>query len=337
MKTWLLDDFIGLDALRLAEVPDPVPGDGEALIELEFAALNPADRYLSLGQYPAKPALPHVAGRDGIGVITALGKGVDQFFVDQRVLIIRGETGVNRWGTFAEKVVVGADSLAIPPQGWSTRQAGCAALVYLTAWQALTQWGELPPSTVLITGASGGVGVASIQLAKAMGHKVVALSRGTAKTEKLKEFGADFVVDSNSPQLGETVKQILGGHRVNLAIENICGPGFVQVIETMAPFGKISVVGQLGGPVANFNIASLFFRRIKIGGVALSTYTREGAHEAWKGVVKLMQKTDLHPVIDSIFTFDQLPAAFARLGQGPLGKVVLEIRKPASNGVPSGA
>src|SRR5208282_3319869 len=102
-----------------------------------------------------------------VGIISSLGKSVEQFRVGQRVLVIRGDTGVHRWGTFAQRVAVAVDSLATPPEGWNVRESACAALVYLTAWQALTQWGDLTPSVVLITGASGGVGVASIHLAKA--------------------------------------------------------------------------------------------------------------------------------------------------------------------------
>ena len=175
------------------------------------------------------------------------------------------------------------------------------------------------------------------ELAKAMGHQVVALTRGSGKNEKLKELGVDFIVDSNAPQWGASAKQMLGGHRVNLAVENICGPGFLQVIETLAPFAKVSVVGQLAGPVANFNLASLLFRRIRIGGVAASTYTRDGAKEAWDSAVKLLLGAGMKPVVDSIFPFDQLPQAFVRLVQGPIGKVLLDIRNSQSNGVVSPA
>ena len=119
MKAWLLDDLSGVDQLRLDDVPDPVPGDGEVVVDLEYAGLNPADSYLARGQYPGKPKLPHVLGRDGVGVISSVGNGAEPFRVGQRILIIRGETGVSRWGTFAQRVAVSIHSLAIPPAGWT--------------------------------------------------------------------------------------------------------------------------------------------------------------------------------------------------------------------------
>src|SRR6266849_787159 len=90
MKAWLLDDFTGVDRLRLAEAPDPVPQPGEAVVEIQYAALNPADRYLAEGQYPAKPALPHILGRDGIGTVVAVGPDVSEVRVGDRRVILRG-------------------------------------------------------------------------------------------------------------------------------------------------------------------------------------------------------------------------------------------------------
>src|SRR5689334_3070905 len=103
MKAWLIDQLNGLGGLRVAEVSEPVAVAGEVLIDVEYAGLNPADRYLSQGEYPAKPRMPHVLGRDGVGIIKAVGNGVKKFGVGDRVLVLRGDTGVNRWGTFAQR------------------------------------------------------------------------------------------------------------------------------------------------------------------------------------------------------------------------------------------
>ena len=179
MKAWLLDDFRGIERLRLGEVPDPHPSPGEVVLQVRYAALNPADRYLAEALYPAKPKLPHILGRDGIGEVVAVGEGVSAWRVGDRALILRSEIGVARHGTLAQKVAAPADVITAMPSGWSEQEAAAAPLVYLTAWQALTQWHDLPArANVLITGGSGGVGVASIQLAVAMGHKVIAMSRG---------------------------------------------------------------------------------------------------------------------------------------------------------------
>jgi len=336
MKAWLLDELRGLRGLRLADVAEPVAGEGEVVLDLEYAALNPADRYLAENAYPGKPKLPHVLGRDGVGTIAVLGTGVSGFEIGQRVVIIRGDTGVNRWGSFAQQVAVSAQSIAVPPAGWNLQESAGAALVYLAAHQALTQWGELPPSVVLITGASGGVGMASIHLAKALGHTVVALSRDPGKREKLLAFGADHVLDPADKQWAVTLKKILAPRRVDLAVDNIGGPMFNPLLETLGPWAKVSVVGALAGPVPQFNTPSLLFRRIRVGGVTLNSYSHVEAREAWEAIVKLLERSGARPVVDMVFSFDRLPAAFERLAAGPLGKVLLEIRNSPTNAVGSG-
>jgi NADPH2:quinone reductase len=327
MQAWLLKDFRGLDQLYLSDVPDPVPADGQVIVDIEYAALNPADRYLSQGEYPAKPPLPHVLGRDGVGIISAVGSNVSNWKVGQRVVIIRGDAGVHTWGTLAQRVAVSADSLADVPHAWSIQQAAAAALVYITAHQALTQWGDLPPGIVLITGASGGVGVATLQLAKALGHSVVALSRNPDKRQTLLDLGATHVIDLTDPHWPANLKKTLDKKRVDLAIDNIGGPLFPQVVETLGQFGKISVVGRVAGPLPELNTSTLLFRRLRIGGVALSTYTPQEFQTAWKSALELLSRTGAKPVIDRTFPFTELRAAFDRLAAGPMGKVLVEIRK----------
>ncbi|HSV13861.1 MAG TPA: zinc-binding alcohol dehydrogenase family protein [Tepidisphaeraceae bacterium] len=328
MKAWLLDRIgDGVDSLRLAEIPDPTPAADEAIVSVEYAALNPADRYLAEGQYPAKPALPHILGRDGIGTIEAVGTNVTQFKPGDRAVILRSEIGVNRAGTFATKVAVPVESLVPPPPGWTDEQSAGAALVYLTAYQAITQWNDLPPaSVVLITGASGGVGVASTQLAAAMGHLPVALSRSDRKRATLETLGANIALDPEDAEWPAQLKSSLTGRKVDLAIDNIGGPLFNDVLGTLGYHGRISVVGRLAGPVPQFNTASLFFRRIKIGGVAVGTYTAVQSRAAWEKIVGILGRAGAKPQVDSTFAFDQLKEAFARLEQGPMGKVLLTLR-----------
>src|SRR5882757_9940397 len=123
MKAWLLDSIGSLDNLRLGEIANPSSAPGEALLKVEFAALNPADRYLAEGQYPAKPSFPHILGRDGIGEVIAVGPGVSGVDVGDLRMILRGDTGVNRRGTFAERVAVAAESLVPLPPRWTDEEA----------------------------------------------------------------------------------------------------------------------------------------------------------------------------------------------------------------------
>jgi NADPH2:quinone reductase len=326
MRAWTIRSFDGIEGLTLEDVPDPHPQEGEVVVSLKLAALNPADRYLSEGQYPARPALPHILGRDGIGVASEVGPGVREIRAGDPVLILRSEIGVSRAGTFSERVSVPVESLVPVPAGWSDEQAAAAPLVYLTAHQALTQWPDLPAgAVVLVTGASGGVGVAAVQLGKSSGQTVIALSRSEKKQQRLRSLGAAAAFDPNNPQWRTRAKEFLAGRRVDLVIDNIGGNLLPETIDLLGMHGRVSVVGRLAGPVPQFNTASLFFRRIRMGGVAVGTFTPAESRAAWNAIVQRLDASGARPVIDHVFAFEQLPEAFARLAEGPMGKVLLDI------------
>src|ERR1017187_5197299 len=130
MRAWLMDDFKGIGGLRLAEAPDPAPQPDEVILQVQYAALNPADRYLAENLYPAKPRLPHILGRDGVGTVVQVGGGVADVRVGDRRAILRGEVGGNRPGAFAPPVAVPAGTLVEIPAGWSEPEAAGASLVY---------------------------------------------------------------------------------------------------------------------------------------------------------------------------------------------------------------
>lgn len=321
--------------MRLAtDLPNPTPGREEVLIRVHYAALNPADRFLAERLYPAQPPLPHVLGRDGMGVVESVGAGVARRRAGDRVVVLRGETGVTRWGTLAEFVVVPQEALAAVPNGWTDQEAAAAPLVYLTAHQALHQWGALPPGTVLVTGASGGVGVASIHLAKCLGHRVIGLSRGGGKHARLRALGCDLVVDPGNEELRKTIKEFTGGRGVDLVIDNVAGPLFNTLVDVLGYGGRISVVGMLGGNVPSFSTAKLLFRRARIGGVQVGDRTPQEAQRHWNDIVTLLAREGKRPVVDSVFAFEALARAFARLAEGPLGKVLMAVsaKEPAAGG-----
>lgn len=328
MKAWLIDDYSGISGLRLGETADPRPGPGEVVLAVECAGLNPADRYLAEKQYPAKPVFPHILGRDGVGTVLEIGPGCAGIQPGDRRIVIRSAVGGDRPGTFAEKVSVPVDSLAPVPEGWNAEEAGGASLVYLTAYQALTMWGQPAENAiVLVTGASGGVGVASVQLATAMGLRVIGLSRSDAKRRRLEEMGAWLTFDPADRNWRHGAKEKLGNERVQLAIDNIGGTLLPEVIDTLDMWGAVSLVGRLAGPVPSFNTATLFFRRLRLGGVAVGTFKPVEAQQAWGEVLRLVRKANARPIVDKVFAFEDLPQAFARLAQGPMGKVILRVKK----------
>jgi NADPH2:quinone reductase len=330
MRAWLMDSYDGVEKLRLGEVADPEPGPGQVVLRVRFAALNPADAFLARAMYPAKPALPHILGRDAVGDVVSVGPGVEQVRVGETVGILRCDVGVSVWGTLAEKVAAPADCLAPVPAGWKTEEMAGAPLVCLTAWQALTQWSEppAPPAAgqvLLVTGASGGVGVASVLLGKSMGLTVAGLSRNAAKGVKLRELGADFVFDPQDADWRKKLSAAIAPRKVDLVVDSVGGALFNQVVAVLGYGGRISVVGRSGGAVPEFNTGTLFFRRNRIGGVAVGDYTAASAQAAWQRIEKQLDSTGKRPVTDGVFAFEDAIKAFGRLAEGPMGKVLVRV------------
>jgi NADPH2:quinone reductase len=330
MRAWLMRSYDGVEALRLEEVADPQPGEGEVRLRVRFAALNPADAFLAQALYPARPPLPHVLGRDGVGVVIDVHPGIANIRAGDTVGILRGEVGVERWGTLAEQVVVGADRLIPIPPGWSAEETAGAPLVFLTAWQALCQWADPPApppprSVLLVSGASGGVGSAAVLLGRSMGLTIVALSRSAAKAATLEAMGVDFVFDPGDPQLRQRVLAAIAPRKVDLVIDVVGGPLFNQLMAMLGYGGRVSVVGRSAGAVPEFNTGTLFFRRIRIGGVAAADFTPRAAQAAWRDIVDRLAVIGRRPIIDSTFAFEEVKAAFARLHEGPMGKVLVSV------------
>ena len=326
MKAWLLDRIgDGVEKLRLADVADPQPTRGEIVLRLVAASLNPADRYLTEGQYPARPTFPHILGRDGIGVVIAVGPDVDPSHIGQRRVVLPSEVGVDRPGTFAEKIALPIDYTAVSPANWTDEQAAAAPLVYLTAWQALNWWeNDAATKLVLVSGASGGVGIACVQIAKSLGGTVIALSRGDAKTAKLRSIGVDLVLDSNDADWPKRLLAATHRRRVDLAVDNIGGALLNALVSVMNADGCISIVGALAGPVPEFKTAALLFRRIRLGGVSVTGNPMTERQQVWRELLKTLP-SDVRPLIDSVHPFDQLPTAFTALQRGPMGKVLVQI------------
>lgn len=332
MRAWLMESYDGIERLRLGEVSDPRPGPDDVLLDVRFAGLNPADAFLASGMYPAKPCLPHILGRDGVGEVAAVGTGVHDVRPGETVGILRCNVGVDVWGTLAEKVVVPARSVARPPQDWSLEEMAAAPLVFLTAWQALTQWSNPPAppppgSKVLVTGASGGVGGAAVLLGKSMNLTLVALSRSVDKRDRLQELGADFVFDPNEPNLAKVIAGAIAPNKLDLVIDSVGGPLFSQLVGLLNYGGRMSVVGRSGGPVPEFNTATLLFRRIRIGGVSVGDYSAEQAQAIWKEIVGRLDTIGRRPQIDSAVAFEKVKEGFSRLAQGPMGKVLVQVSK----------
>ena len=322
MRIWRFHEFGPIENLQLDDIDTPEPQPGEALVRVEYAALNPADAFMVAGKYPRPGKPPYAVGRDGSGRIERVAEG-SRFAPGDRVVLLRSEVGVNRNGTLAEFVLVPEASLAPLPAGWSMQQGAAGPLTLLTAWQALVDAGEIKAGdTVLVTGASGGVGTAAVMLAKALGARVAALSRSAEKRRELEARGADFTFDSDAENLVKQVQTTLNG-RADIVVENLAGPFLQKSIDMTGLGGRICVVGLLAGLKSEIEIGRFIFKQIKIIGIAVGNYSEPQAQEAWARIVETLDRAQQRPQIDQVFAFEQVPQAFARMRQGPMGKVLV--------------
>jgi NADPH2:quinone reductase len=325
MRAWQLHEFGSLDHLTLDEVLVPEPGPGEVLLHVAYAALNPADHYMALGQYPRPCTPPFALGRDASGVVAMPVPG-GRFAQGDRVVLLASDLGVGRTGTLAEYVCVPEEQLAPLPEGWSMQEGAAAPLVFLTAWKALVEQGELAPGqTVLINGASGGVGSAAVMLAHSIGAKVVALSRGTAKQAALNALGANVIVDAAAPDWDAAVKRALNGGRIDLVVDNLGGTYFEKSLSLLSYNGRMVVIGLLAGLTPRVQLGLMIHKCLRIQGASVSAYVAGGAEVAWAGILAALARTGQRPLVDSVHGLAAVKSGFARLGEGPLGKVVIGI------------
>lgn len=324
MKAWRFDNFGDIANFTLRDVAEPEPAADEVLVRLKFAALNPADRLLVEGLYPGAGKLPLTVGRDGAGVIERAPEG-SRYRLGDQVVILRSEIGISRQGTLAEFVAAPEAVVAPLPEGWSLEEGAAAPLVYLTAWKALVTQGNLrAPENVLVTGASGGVGIAAVQLASALGATVVALSRDAGKREQLVRIGARAAVDSDAGDLEQQVGDAFGGG-ADLVIDNLAGP-FMQKYLNMANLNaRVMVIGLLAGRAAEIQLGLLLFKQTRIEGVHVGKFSPTEAQSAWASIVETLERAEARPLIEKVFPMDQVQEAFAHLRGGHLGKVLVDV------------
>ena len=324
MRAWRFSEFGDIKNFQLGEHPGPDLENGDLLVKLNFAALNPADRLLVEGRYPGAGKLPLTVGRDGSGTIED-ANGSDRFAKGDSVIMLRSEVGITRQGTLAEYVAVPERYLAPLPEGWTMEEGAAGPLVYLTAWKALMiQGGVQAGEDVLVTGASGGVGVAAIQLAKALGARVVALSRDAEKRQKLLALGADVVLDSSASDLEDRIRDACDGG-VDLIVENLSGP-FIQTGINVANLNaRIMVIGLLAGPVAEIQLGLVLFKQVRIEGVHVGKFLPAEATAAWHDIVQTLEGANAKPLIDRVFPMEEVQEAFAHLAGGHLGKVLVNV------------
>jgi NADPH:quinone reductase-like Zn-dependent oxidoreductase len=314
----------GNDAvLDLRELPVPEPGPGQVLLRVRATSLNRGDLLGAIAFHRAPEGRP--AGVDAAGEVHAVGEGVKDLRIGDRVM-------VRSRGCFAEYVLVDP-ALATPvPQHLSWEQAAAIPISYVTAWEALIQFGRLKAGEwLLVAGASSGVGVASLQLGKVLGAKVIGVSGSEQKLQKLRELGLDVGIRARGEDFSAQALEATGGKGVDLAVNLVGGTVFGPCQKSLGNFGRLAVVGYVDGLMsAELDLEATHGKRLEIFGISNAALTPAMRAEATRGfnrdVMPAIANGRIVPVIDRVFAFDQLPMAKAYVESGAqIGKVVVRL------------
>ena len=322
MHAWLCENPVGVDALTWKEMPTPVPGAGEVLIEIKAASLNFPDILIVQNKYQMKPALPFVPGSEYAGTIAAIGSGVTHLKVGQSVACLSGTGG------FGTHTIAPADRCMPLPAGFSFVDAAAFIMIYATSHHALIDRAQLKAGeTVLVLGAAGGVGTAAIQIAKAMGAKVIAAASSDEKCALCKSIGADETINYQTENLRDRLKALTNGNGPDVIYDPVGGDFAEPAFRSIAWRGRYLVVGFASGPIPAlpFNLALL--KGASIVGVFWGDFSRREPKANAAMMAQLAQwyaQGKIKPVIDATMPMSDLKAAYAHMGsRGVKGKLVM--------------
>lgn len=273
MRAVLVHEFGPVDDARLEETPGPVAGAGELLIEVHATAANFVDLLVIGGKYQFKPKLPFIPGKGPTGVVLAMGEGVTGFKIGDRVLAMA------EYGGYAQQVAVAANQCYRIPDTMSFVDAASMSLSYDTAWFALRERGRLSQGdVVLVLGATGAVGFAALQLAKAMGAKVLAGVSSVEKADYLLDQGADALIDLSAPDLKEDLRAQVyaanGGVGADVVIDMLGGHIFDAALRALAWCGRMVIVGFATGTIPTIKANYLLVKNIEVSGLQVSDYRK---------------------------------------------------------------
>jgi len=329
MRAVVVHEHGPASAQRVEVLPDPVPGPGEVVIEARAIGVNYPDMLVIEGKYQVLPPRPFSPGKEVAGVVSALGDGVTRVKVGDRVMAQR------EYGTYREKVVSPEATCYVMPASMSFDEGAALGLAYQTSHFALVDRAAYKRGeTVLVTGASGGVGLAGVEIAKALGATVLAGVTSAEKGELCKRHGADHVIDLTVPDLRASLREqvyaAIGKRGVDIVLDNVGGDTFDGALRALAWCGRLVVVGFAAGRIPEVKANYLLVKNISVIGFQWADYRErdpEWVQRVQDELYGLYEAGQLKPHISERYPLDRFADALARfVERGVLGKMILAPR-----------
>lgn len=322
MHAWLCTNPTGVEALAWTEMPTPEPRAGEVLIRIHAASLNFPDLLIVQDKYQIKPPLPFVPGSEYAGVVQAVGDGVTHLRAGQNVACLSGTGG------FATHTIAPAARCIPLPEGFPPVDAAAFIMTYATSHHALVDRARLQAGeTVLVLGAAGGVGTAAIQIAKALGARVIAAASTDDKCDLCLKVGADAVINYSQEDLRTAIKSLTDGKGPDVIYDPVGGHFSEPAFRSIAWRGRYLVVGFASGPIPSLPLNLALLKGASIVGVFWGEFAKREPQANAAMMAELAQwyaQGRIKPVIDRTMPMAQLPAAYAHMGaRAVMGKLVL--------------
>jgi len=322
MKAIVVKEFGAPEVMKLEEVPTPEVGVSQVLVRVKAAGVNPVDTYIRGGLHAQKPSLPYTPGKDAAGIVEAVGANVKDLKTGDRIYTAGAVTG-----TYAEFALCEENQVQKLPENVSFEQGAGIFVPYATSYRALFQKAKgKAGETILIHGASGGVGVASVQWAKNAGLRVI----GTAGSEEgkrlVKEQGADFVLDHADENYFEEIKQITEGKGVDVILEMLANENLQKDFEILAMFGRVALIGSRGS--LEFTPRAVMGKDATVYGMSLFNAPEAAMREIYDAIYEGLSKGLLNPVVGRTFPLaEAVRAHHSVIEEKAFGKIVLVTEK----------
>jgi NADPH2:quinone reductase len=322
MKAIRAYQFGGPEVMKLEDMPDPKPGPGQVLVRLHAVGVNPLDAYVRAGTYTIKPTLPFIPGSDGAGVVEAVGDGVKPWKPGDRVYIFGTASGI-REGAYAQLALCTASQVHSLSDNATFSQGAGIGVPYSTAYRALFQKAQATPGeTVFIHGASGGVGIAAVQLAVARGLRVIGTASNGRGQELVKQQGAQHVLDHHASDYLEKLTALTDGRGPEVIIEMLANVNLMKDLSVLAPHGRVVVIGNRGS--IDFNPRAAMQRDATILSMMIPNASDTEFASIHAALVAGLANGSLKPVINQELPLKDAPRAHELLIQpGAYGKIVL--------------